>query len=150
MGQPQGSTPPGENGPVEIEYVVHKKRRPLRARLAWVAFLLVWVVILFIPFAFFTLASRGQITISHSGDVPDKFEHPLLQVRLISEIDYRGLLVINSTVDRTDALNLCVQTQVRYLLWQGEGEPATYCDCYARAQSEDEWLVASSVPGRCP
>lgn len=148
--QPNENEAANPGGPVEIEYIVRKKRRTPLARLSWLLFILVWVLILFMPFALLTLASRGQITISHSGDVPDKHEHPLLQARLISEIDYRGLVITRSTIDRIDTGNLCIQTHVSYLLWQGEGEAASFCDCYNREEGADAWSFVSSEIGSCP
>jgi hypothetical protein len=42
-----------------------------------------------------------------------------------------------------------MQTDVRYFLWEGEGENATYCDCYQRANADAPWGYRGSTPGAC-
>lgn len=135
----------------QIEYVVQEqpKKRSLARRIGCGFLLVIWLFILLLPLGFFILAVDGEITLSHRGDVPEKHAHPRLQVRLITEIDYRGLQITNTSVNRADDLNLCIQTDVRYLLWQGEGEPATYCDCYLRSDQEEDWQFDTTNPGQC-
>lgn len=131
-----------------IEYVIRERKRrwsPLQ-RVGCVLGLLLWLLVMTVPFLLFVLAIQGQITIAHPGDVPDGHEHPLLQVKLIMEPDYRGLNITNSSVQR-DGENLCVQTDVRFILWQGEGEPASFCDCYT--QVNDEWSLETTTIGTC-
>lgn len=143
-----GTTQPSEN--VEIEYIVKTKRRSLLSRIGCLGAIVIWFFILLLPLLFFALAAREQITIQHSGDVPDKYEHPLLQFRLISDIEQRGVSITNSTVDRTDETNLCIETHVRYLLWEGQGDPATYHDLYTRPDEDSEWVFVTQAIGGCP
>lgn len=135
----------------QIEYVVqeHPKKRSLSRRVGCVLILVLWFLILLLPLGFFILAVDGQLTLSQRGDVPDKHQHPLFQINLITEVDYRGIQFTNSTIHRQDDLNVCVQTDVRYLLWQGEGESAQYCDCYMRTAQEDDWQYETTTPGQC-
>ncbi len=135
----------------QIEYVINEQpgKRSLIRRAGCAVLLIVWFLMLSLPLGFFILAIEGQITLAHGSDVPDRHEHPRIQVRLVTEIDYRGLQFTNSTIDQQNDLTLCVQTNVRYLLWQGEGETATFCDCYTRPDIADEWLFESTTTGQC-
>lgn len=137
-----------ETSPEEIEYVVvTKKRSPLR-RIGCGLLLVVWFTVLMLPLFLFILAVNGEIRIGHSGDMPDKHEHPLLELSLVMEADFRGLRITNAAVAQRDGEDaLCVQTNVRYLLWQGEGDPATFCDCYARAG--ENWELTETLMGAC-
>ncbi len=130
----------------EIEYVVKVKRPSLARRLGCFAMIGVWLVVMMIPFMLILLAVQGEIRLGHSGDVPDKHEHPLLQINLVMEIDFRGLNITHSSVNR-DGDDLCIQTNVRYLLWEGEGDPATFCDCYTR--QGDDWQFAQTTMQAC-
>lgn len=132
----------------EIEYiVVNKKRNPLRIVLR-VVIIVMWFLILLLPLVFFALAIQGDITIARGG-IPDSHEHPLLQLSLISEVDSRGLRITTTSISKPDELNLCVQTNVRFALWEGEGESASFCDCYVRQDSISEWQFESYVDTPC-
>ncbi|NJL54632.1 hypothetical protein HC928_05120 [bacterium] len=135
----------------EIDYVVKETPRrhsPLR-RLGCGALLLGWFAILLLPLAMFVLAIQGDVTIWHGAGIPDREEHPRLQVRLIMEMDFRGLGITNSSIEREGDNLLCIQSDVRFLLWQGEGEPATFCDCYTRSAPDSAWALESTVTGGC-
>ena len=132
----------------EIEYiVVNKKRNPLR-KIIRIVVIVIWFLILLLPLAFFVLASQGDITISRSG-IPDSHEHPLLQFSLISETDSRGLRITTTSISKPDDLNLCIQTNVRFALWEGQGESARFCDCYTRQDTESEWQFESYIDTAC-
>lgn len=134
----------------QIDYVVKetsRRRSPLR-RLGCGVLVVFWFVLLLLPLAMFVLAVQGDITVPRFDAVPDPQEHPLLQVRLVMEVDYRGLGITSTSV-HTGENELCIQTQVRFLLWEGEGDPATFCDCYTRDSSEVDWVFASTVEGEC-
>ncbi|GAB4510512.1 MAG: hypothetical protein OHK0046_07510 [Anaerolineae bacterium] len=147
----ENNTPP-TGGYTEIEYVVTEvpaKRPSLLRRVGCGCLLVIWFTVLLLPLFLFILAADGEIRFGHSGDVPDKHEHPLFEVKLVSEIDFRGLSITNSTIERPDDTNLCVQTNVRYLLWQGEGEAATFCDCYTRETTESTWQLTGTNMAAC-
>jgi len=149
MTQPVSENPSEKNTYEQVEYVVKVRKRSLLRRIGCFGLILVWLVIMLIPFGIFILAIEGDITISHSGDVPDKHQHPRLQVQLITEIDFRGLGITTSSVNQIDGKNLCIETNVRYLLWQGEGEPATYCDCYSRELTASTWSFTETILAQC-
>ena len=132
----------------EIEYVVTVKKRSLVQRLGCFAVIVVWFMVMMIPFFFIVLAVNGEIRFGHSGDVPDKHEHPLLLISLVMEADYRGLSSTNSSVERPTYDDLCMETHVSYLLWEGEGEAATYCDCYTRDENDD-WQFTETTTQNC-
>jgi hypothetical protein len=135
-----------------IEYVVReqpqRKRSPLR-RLGCGLLLAVWFAVLLVPLAFFVLAIQGDITIGRGGDIPSPEQYPRLQVWLVNEIDFRGLGILTTDISRPDEEDLCIQSDVRYLLWQGSGEPATFCDCYTRSTVDDDWTLQETVQGPC-
>lgn len=135
----------------EIEYVVVEKqqrRRPMR-RVGCVLLVVVWFIVLMLPTVLFVLAVEGDITIARGDDIPDSHEHPLLQASLVMEADFRGLRITNTSLHNETDENLCIQTNVRFVLWQGEGDPATFCDCYTRDDPESAWLLDSTEMSPC-
>lgn len=136
----------------EIEYVVREQppqRRSLLRRAGCGLLLAIWFLVLLLPLAFFILAIEGDITIARGSDIPDRHEHPRLQVRLISEADFRGLGFTTTSLDRDGDNALCIETRVRFLLWEGDGEPATFCDCYSRVDVEADWQLDVTTSGEC-
>jgi len=136
----------------EIEYVVVEgppRRRAWYKRPGCLVGVVIWFIVMLLPLFLFILAIEGELTINHPGDVPNKFAHPMLQVKLIMEIDYRGLSITTSSVNREGDDDLCIENQTRYLLWQGEGEPATYCQCYSRDEADDDWQRTEQPGATC-
>lgn len=133
----------------EQETVLVEQRRPgpLR-RIGCGLGVVIWFLIVLTPCFCFTLATQGQISLYHAN-IPDPDAHPMLEVRLVMEIDYRGLSLVSSSIVSEAAGRLCVQTGVRYLLWQGQGDPADFCDCYTRADAEAPWQLAETYAGAC-
>lgn len=110
----------------------------------------VWLVLMLIPAFFFILAFRGNITISRFWeDIPDHHEYPVFQINLITESDFRGLSFVNSDLQSEDDLSLCAQTNVRYLLWEGQGENVKFCTCYRRDDGELEWEWEKTTTEAC-
>jgi len=132
-----------------IEYVVKTRRRSIWRRLGCGLGIIGWLAFISLPMIFIVLAVRGQITIPRGGDIPNPDSYPYLQVRLVTEMDFRGLNITSTMVERDGSDALCVQTNVRFILWQGEGEPATYCECYTRAGSDAVWDVMEAREGAC-
>jgi hypothetical protein len=112
--------------------------------------LLVWFAILLIPGMMFWLATGGQLRISHA-DVPDPHQHPLLQVDLIMTTENRGLQITQTSIHSNDELNLCIQGDVNYLLWESDNTAtsATYCQCYERSSSDADWTFTTQTVGAC-
>lgn len=134
-----------------IEYVARDGRqRPSLLRRAGCGVLLViWFTVLLLPLLLFVLAVEGNITISHRGDVPDKIQHPRFQAFLLMEPEVRGLQFTRSSVKREGNRDLCIQVTVSYLLWEGEGIPAAYCDCYARESGDADWQYVNTIQPTC-
>lgn len=129
-----------------------RPKRSLLSRLGCSVLLVIWFAILLTPCALIYLASNGEIRISHS-DIPDSYLHPLLSIELLTEVDSRGLRIVNSSVAENsfDDDLLCVQTDVRFLLWKTdeENQDVTFCDCYERANSDSGWTFTQTLPDGC-
>lgn len=113
--------------------------------------LTIWLPLILLPLLLFMLAVQGEVALWHSGSFPAGEEHPALQAKLLMEIDTRGLNVTRSYIATSSADNnaACVQTVVRFVLWQGASTPADYCDCYAREASDAPWVLQSTAAGQC-
>lgn len=117
-------------------------QRSLGERIGRVGCVVVWFVAMMIPFVLFILAARGEIIIP-TGDAPDQ----RIRLWLIMEPYERGLGISQATVIEVDGLS-CVQTDVSFLLWEGQAEDGlTYCECYARRDAA--WDLQSVAEGRC-
>jgi len=127
-------------------------KRSLLSRLGCGFLLVIWFVILLTPCALLYLASYGEIRIWHS-DIPDTYDHPRLSIELVTEVKSRGLRVTNSSVvDHNQDDNLmCVQTHVRFLLWQTneDSQDTAYCDCYERTGLDSDWVFSQMTPDIC-
>lgn len=122
-----------------------RRRGPL-ARLGCGLALVLWFLLILSPCMLFLLASRGELTLDLGG-APGQ----TARVWLVMEADERGIgWSIPSVQTRADDLVLCVQTDVRYLLWQGQAEPVSYCECYQRTNSGADWTFADTLTGVCP
>ena len=115
--------------------------------------LIIWFTVLLTPCLLLYLASNGEIRIWHA-DIPEPHAHPRLLIELISEVDYRGLRIVNSTITNNILDNdnhTCVSTHVRYLLWESaeEDQDVSYCDCYKRENSESIWALTSTTADSC-
>lgn len=119
------------------------RRSPLR-RTGCIIALIVWFAILLTPCFFIVLAVQQEISIT-TGSAPGQ------QVRLwlVSDADQRGLALSTASVRQAAENAICVQTDVRFLLWAGEAEPINYCECYERASSEDSWSATTMTTGIC-
>lgn len=138
------------DGPIYLPDEATQQRRNRVRRIITIMGVIVWFVVLLIPLCFFILAANGEITIGH-GNIPERESHPRLKVDLISEIDYRGFGITRSIfIKGTDNLNACVETHIDYLLWEGEGEPAIYCECYSRTAVDEEWQFTETITASCP
>jgi hypothetical protein len=126
--------------------------RSFLGRLGCILAAVVWGFILLLPAFLITLAVQDELGLWHGGRIPDNEGHPLLLFKLLSDPDHpenEGISVTTSTVSRATETEMCLQTHVRYFLWVSEAEPASYCDCYTRADAEAEWAYAGSTSGAC-
>lgn len=118
-------------------------RSPLRSVGCAVA-VLIWAILMLIPFLLFALAVRGEISLN-TGVAPEQ----RLRVWLIMEPAQRGI-GISTAAAVSSGDNTCVQTEVRFVLWQGRPEePRTYCECYRRAD-DGGWIALGAQDGACP
>lgn len=120
-------------------------KKPVRwfRRLGCLLAFVIWLVVMLVPCFFITLAFQQQIVITQ-GSAPNQ----VLRVWLINEADHRGLGLSTASThpDGTDA-GLCVQTDVSFLLWVGQANPVTYCECYLR--SGDDFEFTGATDGSC-
>ncbi|HRL13767.1 MAG TPA: hypothetical protein PKX07_17940 [Aggregatilineales bacterium] len=131
----------------QVEAAPRARRGPLR-RLGCGIALVIWFVILLFPGFLLLLAIQQEVVVWHGRGFPEAESHPLVQVKLIMDARTRGVSITSSHISIEDSQNACVQTNVNYLLWQGTGEAASYCDCYARA-GESGWTLTETYSGAC-
>lgn len=119
------------------------RRSPLR-RIGCGLLLVIWFSILLLPCFLIVLAVQQEIVVSQGGAPGQQ-----LRLWLISEADERGLGISTASVRQTSPNALCVQTNVRFLMWSGHDDPLAYCDCYERADEDAPWSSVSSASGEC-
>lgn len=125
--------------------VVMPRRSPIR-RVGCAILLVIWFVVLLLPCMFGLLLTRGEIMIT-TGSAPNQ----TLRLWLISEADERGLGLSSASVySGANNNELCVQTDVRYLLWAGRAEPVGYCECYTRSAPDQPWEYTDAIDATCP
>ncbi|MBC8171971.1 MAG: hypothetical protein H7X77_09870 [Anaerolineae bacterium] len=134
---------------VETEIVHTGRRRAYAGRLGCAGLVLAWALCLLIPGVLMYLAVQGEIAIWHGSSVPEWEQHPLLQVKLLMEIETRGISITTSTSITLPADVTCMQTDVRFVLWQGSGDNVNYCDCYQGDESGKVWQLISTIRGVC-
>jgi hypothetical protein len=103
-----------------------------------------------LPCFCFALAINSEIRIPN-GNIPEPEQHPFLQISLIMEIQQRGLQISRSTIVNSTETSACVETSINYLLWQTDesSAPATYCNCYERADANGQWQLTSNTLQAC-
>lgn len=127
-----------------------KRSHPI-LRLGCGVLLVGWFIALLLPCALFYLAANGEIRFWRR-DIPQPHSHPLLLISLVSAADNRGLRIENAfAVDNSaDETSLCVQTLVRFVLWESNedgDQNVSYCDCYQRV--DDAWRLERAFSGPC-
>jgi hypothetical protein len=112
--------------------------------------LVIWFLLLSLPCAMFWFASGNEIRLAH-GNVPESYDHPLLEIGLIMEVANRGMKFKTSEIFSAGDNAVCVQTNLNYLLWYSrESNPATsFCDCYERENPAAAWSNIGTTPGDC-
>lgn len=134
---------------VESEIIYTGRRRAYAGRLGCAVIVLGWSLCLLIPGLLMYLAVQGEIAFWHGDDVPSSDAHPRLQVKLLMEADTRGLSITTSNPISLPENITCMQTDVRFVLWQGSGNNVNYCDCYQGDESGDNWQLISTAAGVC-
>lgn len=110
------------------------KKRFLR-----IGIVLVWLVFISIPFLMFFLAARGELKV---GSQPGTE----IRVFLLQEVDAEGIGWEWSRPRSFDDRQ-CTQTSVRYMMWAGEPENVTFCQCQ---NASGEALPVSAESCRAP
>ncbi len=119
-------------------------RRRLIRRIGCGVLLVIWFCVLLLPCGLIVLAVQQQIVIP-TGNAPGQ----QTRIWLISEPTERGFGISTASAISTDDNTLCVRTDVRFLLWAGQADPLSYCECYARANAGDAWSLTGSSQGAC-
>ncbi len=141
----------------EMDEYYERTRKPLftvpqsrAGRVGCGLILLFWFVLLLTPCAMIWLATGNTLTIPR-GNVPEADLHPVLEVQLIMEIDNRGLKFTTTGVNQSDEMNLCIQNNINYLLWESDNNstPASYCQCYQRQDNQSEWEFTQQIESAC-
>ncbi|RMG78842.1 MAG: hypothetical protein D6712_20660 [Chloroflexi bacterium] len=134
--------------PEEVTPQPHPSRLPRNpfARLGCILLLILWFALLSTPciIGFLVIQGQGEIRIPQ-GDAPEQ----MLRVWFISEASQRGIGISSANAFYADENAVCVETTVSYVLWYGEGEPATYCECYTRNTPTDSWALIQTNTGTC-
>lgn len=123
--------------------VIRKKRGPL-GRLGCALGLIIWAILILSPCILIALAVQGEISIS-TGDAPDQ----RLRIWLIMEAAQRGIGISNASVRSSVEGQTCLQTDAQFFLWQGRGEPVSYCECYQHEAGSKAWIPLGTTPGEC-
>lgn len=119
------------------------KRSSIMRRTGCFIGLIIWFVLLLTPCFCLVMASQGEITIN-LGDVPGQS----LRIWMVNEARSRGVAIARPTVYVTgNGDSICLQTDVSFVLWMGQGDAIHYCDCYLRG--DNEWTLTSTASGDC-
>lgn len=138
-------TEPIETLPPETAPAIPPRRRSPIRRVGCTILLILWFALLLLPCALIVIASQGEVSISQGG-LPGQ----AIRLWLINEIDERGFGFASTSITQpADPNTICLQTDTRFLLWAGRAEPVSYCECFARADSDAEWGFSTSHEGVC-
>ena len=139
----------------DMDEYYEQSRRPLitqpktpLGRIGCGAMLVVWFVLLSLPFGMLWLATGHDITINRGGTTPHASQYPFAQVHLIMDKDFRGLQFSTSRVVTNEETRFCYSQNINYLLWEnrsGENVNTAPCTCFARDTIEGDWQALSDV-----
>lgn len=112
--------------------------------------LVLWFIFLTLPCAMIWLAVGNTITVPHAN-IPEPELHPRLEIQLIMQIDNRGLKFTTTSISESDTLNICVENNINYFLWESDSSAtsAIYCQCYQRESTESEWNFVQQLESVC-
>lgn len=110
---------------------------------------LIWLCVMTVPFLALLLAMRGELTWRRGDFVEDR----LWLVNAESGVGKGSANGIGYSTTRTisgqtdDVSPVCVRTNVYFLLWKGQSERVTFCECYAKRPAEGGGYESH---GSCP
>lgn len=96
----------------------------LRRLLYFVVFV-IWLLFMVFPFVAFTLATNGQLQLGNER---------YLRIFLVQETEANGV-----GVEWRRGLfqpNDCLRTSIAFLMWEGNSEGVSYCQCYDPVTNE--------------
>jgi len=132
-----------QNSVLSTSPALLQKRRGVIRRTGCFVGLAIWFILLLTPCFCLVLASQGEITIN-LGDVPGQS----LRIWMVNEARSRGIAIARPTLYMIgDGDSVCLQTDVSFVLWMGQGDAIHYCDCYLRG--DNEWVLTSTASGDC-
>ena len=134
------------------EPIVQPRKRSIPRRLGCGLMLTLWFIFLLTPCGLFYLAANGEIRFEHSY-IPHSHAHPRLLISLISEKEDRGVRIETSAIvnRQGDDLTTCIETTVRFLLWEysGGNQDVRFCDCYERSETDADWEFEATYSDAC-
>lgn len=82
-------------------------------------------------FAIGTLVTTGELRFGQNETLG-------VRLWLVNEDESEGLAWSSGEVVREQGAEVCVETDVRFLLWRSDGsrQDLTYCDCYTRVDHQ--------------
>lgn len=89
-------------------------------RLTYATILLVWLLIMSFPALAFFLATNEQVQIGDDG-------RSHLRLFLVQEEEFNGVGI--EWQRQVRGQDNCWRNSVQYVLWEGENQPVTYCQC---------------------
>ena len=118
------------NEPQENEIPTLPQRpywRKLLNRLGCLLLFMVWLVVMAMPCFFVTLVVEKEIIYSRSELPEDE-----IRLFLLDDPDQRGfgLQIGSIRSGGAEEGEYCVATSVHYLMWKGEEENVSFCNCY--------------------
>ena len=94
-------------------------------RLGYFIGLILWLVLMAFPFVAFTLATNGELKIGSES---------YLRLFLVQEAEANGIGVEwRRELFQPDN---CLRTSVSFLMWEGESEGVTFCQCFDPVTNE--------------
>ena len=117
-------------------------------RVGCVIGLVFWGVCLLLPLVAIALVVQNEIVINYS-DAPG---HEL-RIWLVMEARERGIGISNASIHTGpggDDSQVCVETNVSFVFWQGSAIPTGYCECYTRPSEPARYHPLSTTQGACP
>ncbi len=128
----------------EVQSELPPRKPPSLLRRAGCLILFIcWFTFILSPCILLTLARDGEISIAQ-GELPGQ----QIRIWLVMEIDQRGVGISTTSQHESNGAQ-CVQTDVRFVFWQGEGEAVSYCECYSHPDTASTWSQVSSSQGIC-
>jgi hypothetical protein len=141
---PEASAQPSDDPPVGKP--ARAADKPITRR-GCLTGLLVWLLIITVPFCLVLFAIRGEVTWSRGNLVQDRL---WLVASEPGEASAAGLAYSATRLVASPAAPagaLCARTTVYFFLWRGQSETVSYCECYQPRSAPQAGL---NLIGSCP